>query len=60
MLMKSFLWFVIGVASAVVGTFALSRSPQGKAVLDNLSAGADVFIDAMTDEYDSRRSDKQG
>jgi len=56
--MKSFLWFVIGVASAVVGIFAISRTPQGKAVLSELNAGAGEFIQAMTDEYDARRSDQ--
>jgi hypothetical protein len=56
--MKSFLWFVVGVASAVIGVFALSRTPQGKAVLTELTTGADEFIQAMTDEYDARRSDQ--
>jgi len=58
--MKSFLWFVIGVASAIVGVFALSRSPQGKAVMSEISAGADEFIEAMSDEYDARRSERRG
>jgi hypothetical protein len=52
---KSFLWFVVGAVVAAVGLFALSRNPQGKALVAEIEAGADEFMAAVKAEFDTGR-----
>ena len=57
--MKSFIWFVVGALAAAVGVFALSRTPSGKAVLTELDTSAGAFFDAMSAEFEERRSEER-
>jgi hypothetical protein len=56
---KSFIWFVVGALAAAIGVFALSRSPRGKAVLAELDDSAGTFFDAMSAEFQERRSEER-
>lgn len=57
--MKSFIWFVFGALAVAVGVFALSRTPSGKAVLAELDDSAGAFFDAMSAEFQERRSEER-
>jgi hypothetical protein len=56
---KSFIWFVVGALAAAIGVFALSRSPRGKAVFAELDDSAGTFFDAMSAEFQERRSEER-
>ena len=57
--MKSFLWFVLGAVVAAVGLLALSRNPQGKALVAEIEAGADEFMAAVKAEFETNRTSRE-
>lgn len=55
--MKNVLVFALGTAAGFVAAHYVSKSPQGKRVLDEIDARATEFIDAVVDGYRVREAE---
>lgn len=56
--MKAFFWFVTGIVGGLALGHVIANDPRGRAVLDELDAGAKAFAAGVKDGYngDSTRN----
>lgn len=49
--MKAFFWFVTGIVGGLALGHVIARDPRGRAVFDELDAGARAFVAGVKDGY---------
>ena len=57
--MKAFLWFVTGIVGGLALGHVIANDPRGRAVLDELDAGARAFAAGVKDGY-TREDSRNG
>ncbi len=57
--MKNVLWLIVGVGVGFVAAHYVSRTPQGKALFDDIDAKAREFGEAVVDGYRGRVAELQ-